>query len=332
MSELTAFEKANRALISYPNFERVKNLIGISHRLSKDASEPQCIALEGQTGTGKTTLVRDYARAFLRIETPNGTEIPVFYMETPSPVTIKGMAISMLARLGDPAAAKGTSSTLSDRLAYLLVQCKVQLVILDDFHHLIDSDTDRVLSTVSDWLKVLIKETGIPFLVVGIEGKVERILQANGQLSRLFAYRETLEPFAWDESNETTKQVFAMFINTAEESIGMPLQTHLKRSELLHRVYYATDGVVANMMNLLRHGAFLASNKDQTTLDLITLAEAFDTRLSKHLRYKVNPFEDRWGKTFVAPEDKLFNPVEGANNRSRRRKERLPTSGEVLKG
>lgn len=331
MSELSAFEKANRALISYPNFERVKNLISISHRLSKDASEPQCIALEGQTGTGKTTLARDYARAFPRIETLNGSEIPVFYMETPSPVTIKGMAISMLVRLGDPAAAKGTSSTLSDRLAYLLIQCKVQLVILDDFHHLIDSDTDRVLATVSDWLKVLIKETGIPFLVVGIEGKVERILQANGQLSRLFAYRETLEPFAWDESNETTKQVFAMFINTAEESIGMPLQTHLKRSELLHRVYYATDGVVANMMNLLRHGAFLALNKGQTTLDLIRLAEAFDTRLAKHLRRKVNPFEDRWGKTFVVPEDKLFNPVEGANNRSRRRKERLPTSGEVLK-
>ena len=87
--------------------------------------------------------------------------------------------------------------SLNSRLIKLLKACQVELVILDDFHHLIDTETDRVLAKVSDWLKVLIKETGIPFLVVGMEGKVERILRANAQLSRLFAARETLLPFAW---------------------------------------------------------------------------------------------------------------------------------------
>jgi len=76
-----------------------------------------------------------------------------------------------------------------------MIDCQVELVILDDFHHLIDKETNRILEQVSDWLKVLIKETGIPFLVVGIDGKVERILDANAQLSRLFAVRQTWNHF-----------------------------------------------------------------------------------------------------------------------------------------
>jgi len=299
--------------------------------MSLQANEPQCIALEGHTGTGKTTLVQDYARAYPRIETPSGSEIPVFYMETPSPVTIKGMASGMLARLGDPAPTKGTTSTLSDRLAHFLVQCKVQLVILDDFHHLIDSDTNRVLAEVSNWLKVLIKESRVPFLVVGIEGEVDRVLRANAQLSRLFAYREMLKPFVWDEQRSDSLKDFAAFIGFAEKSIGIPLSEEVPRAELLYRLHYATDGVVANMMNLIRHAAFLASENDAAILSLTLLAEAFDTRLSKHLRHKENPFEAEYGKTFVAPEDELFDPPEGTGNRLKRRKNRLPTASEVLK-
>jgi len=329
-TELTVFEKANRALITHPQFEKVKRMIGIAHRLSKTANEPQCIALEGQTGAGKTTLVQDYASAFPRVETPSGTEIPVFYMETPSPVTVKGMAISMLTKLGDPAAKNGDTAALSSRLAELLIACKVQLVILDDFHHLIDSDTKKVLAKVSDWLKVLIKESKVPFLVVGIEGKVDEILCANEQLSRLFAYREPLKPFEWNEHNPTSMQDFATFIKFAQNSFGITFSKEITRPEMLYRLHYATNGVVANIMNLLRYVALLAGEKGGTPIDLSLMAEAFDTRLAKHLRAKHNPFEKHWGKKFVAPVEKLYDSPSGLSNRIGKRKERVPTSGELL--
>lgn len=331
MTGNSMWRKANSALISYPRYERLKHFIELSHRMSLEANEPQCMFLEGYTGTGKTTLVRDYARAYPRVETPTGSEVPVFYMETPSPVTPKGMSAAMLARLGDPASGRGSQQALSDRITAYLARCKVQLVILDDFHHLIDGETNRVLERVSDWLKVLIKESLVPFLVVGTEGKVERVLTSNAQLSRLFAYRVTLDPFAWNERDTDTLKDFATFISFAERAIGTSLGDEVARAEMLHRVHYATDGVVANMMNLLRHAAFIASEKKTTTLDLVTLTEAFDTRLSKHLRYKENPFEARWGKTFVAPEAKFFDPPEGTGNRIRRRKTPQPTASEVLK-
>lgn len=312
----TLLERANTALIRYPRFKKLHRDICECQEMSRLANEPQCMSLEGVTGAGKSTLVRDYAATFPHLEEEEGTRIPVFYLETPSPVTVKGMAATMLARLGDPAAHRGTLWSMNFRLIKLMIACQVELAILDDFHHLIDKETNRILEQVSDWLKVLIKETGVTFLVVGIEGKVERILNANAQLSRLFAVRETLEPFSYDPADEASIQTFARFVQYVEKVIEMPLPRSLPRLELLYRLHYATDGVVGNLMNLLRYAALIAQQQQRDAIDLPILRAAFHKRLSKHLRGKVNPFEMPASEAFVAP---TKNATE-AQSLSRKRK------------
>jgi hypothetical protein len=319
--------QANTALIRYPRFKALHNDIRECQEMSQLANEPQCMSLEGVTGAGKSTLVRDYVALFPRIEQTDGTRIPIFYAETPSPVTVKGMAATLLAHLGDPAAHQGTLWTMNFRLIRLMMDCQVELVILDDFHHLIDKETNRILEQVSDWLKVLIKETGIPFLVVGIEGKVERILEANAQLSRLFAVRQTLEPFRCDPSDETSIQEFARFVQYAEQVIGVPLPVTLSRLELLHRLHYATEGVVGNLMNLLRYAAWLTRQSNQEAITLATLASAFDKRLAKHVKKMVNPF-------LIAPNETLITAATVRDGNSTGAfpdgKRRQPSAAEVL--
>ena len=290
--------QASAALIRYPRFKALHTDIRECQELSRLTHEPQCMSLEGVTGAGKSTLVRDYVALFPRRDEPTGTRIPIFYAETPSPVTVKGMAASMLAHLGDPAANHGALWAMNYRLIRLMLDCRVELVILDDFHHLIDRETNRVLEQVSDWLKVLIKETGIPFLVVGIDGKVERILEANAQLSRLFAVRQTLAPFRCDPTDAASVQEFARFVQYAEQAIAMPLPTTLPRLELVQRLYEATQGVVGNLMNLLRYATWLTQQQSQATqsavtpptIALATLAAAYDKRMAKHLKRPANPF------------------------------------------
>jgi hypothetical protein len=297
----SALEQVHSVFIFYPRLKELHAEIRRCQQLSRMAGEPQCMALEGMTGTGKSTLIRRFTSVFPRSETCYGTTIPVFYLETPSPATVKIMASAMLEQLGDPAAHIGTIGSLNSRLIHLLKACQVELVILDDFHHLIDTETDRVLAKVSDWLKVLIKETGIPFLVVGIEGKVERILQANTQLSRLFAARETLLPFAWQPEQQSTIQGFHIFVSTIEKSIGKPLTQAVPRSELLYRVYYSTNGVVGNVMNLLRYAVMLAEEQSSPALELGILAVAFERRMAKHLQGKQNPFLVPVNERFLPP-------------------------------
>jgi hypothetical protein len=314
--------QASSALIRYPRFKALHSDIRECQEMSQLANEPQCMSLEGVTGAGKSTLVRDYVGLFPRIDQTDGTRIPFFYAETPSPVTVKGMAATLLARLGDPAAYHGTLWAMNFRLIRLMMDCQVELVILDDFHHLIDKDTNRILEQVSEWLKVLIKETGIPFLVVGIEGKVECILEANSQLSRLFAVRQILEPFRYDPCDETSVQEFARFVQYAEQVIGMPLPVTLPRLELLHRLHYATGGVVGNLMNLLRYAAWFTRQGNQEAVTLPILAKAFDKRLAKHLKKLINPFLVAPNEAFTAKTvDRDENPA---------CKRRQPSATEVL--
>jgi hypothetical protein len=285
----TPLGRANTVLIRYPRFNRLHDHIRLCQELSQSAGEPQCMILEGLPGAGKSTLVQSYAAEFPRYGTARGTQVPVFYLETPSPATVKGLAARFLEVLGDPGANRGTLWSMNSRLIHFLHACEVQLVILDDFHHLIDKETNRVLEQVSDWLKVLIKETHVPFLVVGLEGTVRRILDTNAQLSRLFAVRATLHPFGWDPQEPETLQEFARFVTFAEQEIGLPLSTEIGREELLARLHEATRGVVGNLMNLLRYGVVLAEQQQAPTLTLEILSAAFTLRLAEHMR-RASPF------------------------------------------
>lgn len=289
------------ALIEYPRFRELHSQIQLCQRLSKLAGEPHCMSLEGLTGTGKSTLVQAYAQSFSRTQTVDGAHVPILYMEVPSPVGIKDFASAALQQLGDPAYDHGTRAAMTRRLIGLLQDCGVELVILDDFQHLIDSETQHILAEVSDWLKYLIKETHVPFLVVGIAGKVEVILQANPQLSRLFAARETLQPFVWDAARPQTIQDFARFVSYVEKVIGQSLAAEPRRVEWLYRLYYATDGVVGNLMNLMRFAEAMCERRGHTHLDLAHLSLAFQKRLSKHLPHKVDPFAWSANEPFIPP-------------------------------
>lgn len=188
-----------------------------------------------------------------------------------------------------------------------------------------------MLETVSDWLKVLIKETVVPFLVVGIEGRVEQILQANVQLARLFAIREKLAPFQWNPHDAATVKEFASFIKYVEQGLGTSLSDELPPAELLYRLHYATEGVVGNVMNLLRFAAWLAQEQEAATLSLAILHQAFAKRLHQHLRHKTNPFMLTANQHFVAPPTDSPQPPGNPPPQSKARQKSAPSAAEVLK-
>lgn len=282
--------RANATFVLYPRLGALYRDIEQCWATSQWASEPHCMALEGLTGAGKTTLVKRFARAYPRRKTEDGTEIEVLYVQTPCPVSEKAMASIMLSKLGDPAAHIGTQYALDYRLINLLIACKTRLVILDDIHNLLQADTGRRLDRVSNWLKVLIKESGVPFLIVGISGKVEPLLLTNPELSRLFAARETLYPFDFDPNRPEVIAEFARFIGRIEKMISMKVDTPLQRIDLLYRLHYATLGIVANVMNLLRYAQILAAQRGASAIELQDLANAFDKRLARHVGRRVNAF------------------------------------------
>jgi hypothetical protein len=287
---LIPFENTD-LMIAHRQLEALALEISRCQQMTLLAHEPYCMSLEGPTGAGKTRLVKHYMSQYPAYETPAGLMRPVFYMMTPAETTIKGMAEQMLTQLGDPAAHKGTRTQMDFRLDHLIQHCGVQLVILDDFHHLLNIHTDRSLKAVSDWLKVRIKNTGKPFLIVGIEGELAKVLNYNPQLARLFAARTTLKPFAWDLNSKPAIAEFDLFIRQVEHWLAIQFPADLPRLTLLNCLHYATKGLVGHIVALLRYTTLLAHEQETRILDLDTLAIAFEKSLGHRFLQPENPFK-----------------------------------------
>lgn len=176
-------ELIERIHITFPRFGSVLDKIAYCHEHSKIAAEPECLLITGVQGAGKTTLCKAYARRYPRTQTREGRIIPVLSTFVPSITTKKSLPTRLLHALGDGAAEKGTSVNQTLRIIKLVRDCGVEMIILDEFQHFIDSDSNAVLVNISNWLKDLINETGKPVALVGMPHS-EVVLAANPQLGR----------------------------------------------------------------------------------------------------------------------------------------------------
>lgn len=277
----------NNIYIVYPRFKEILTAIDDCHHFSGSKDEPECLFLKGATGAGKTTLIKSYEQDYPRRETYDGTLVPVLSVTIPSPANVKSVVSKLLWQLGDPYYDKGTTSSQTIRLIGLMKDCGVELVFLDEFQHFIDRDSAKVLKTVSDWLKNLILDTKVPMILIGLP-EAETVFQFNPQLSRRFAARYNLSPFDWSADGGME---FRSFLHAVETQLPLTEKSNLASEEMALRFYYASDGIVAYVMKLIRYGTLLALKQGQEKLALNVLANAFDkyVRADKPTRAKFFP-------------------------------------------
>jgi len=224
--------------------------------------------------------------------TESGVTYPVVRATIPTPATIKALAIALLAALGDPRAASGTVGSMTYRLTRFFRDCQVELLILDEVQHFRDRDSRRVLENASNWLKTLIKETGVACVLVGLQGEAEEVVGLNPQLARLFGEPHVLLPFAWEERRPETVREFVAFLTLLEGALPLAERPDLATLGMARRLHGASGGVMAYLMELLRGATYLALAEGRPTLDADVLGRAFEQRLASVRRGTTNPFRD----------------------------------------
>jgi Cdc6-like AAA superfamily ATPase len=278
---------AEHIYISYPRLNELLQKIEYCHQYSKLAAEPKCMLITGESGVGKTTLFSRYQQKFPRYETEDGTTVPVLSTIIEVPATVKNLATALLTNLGDPEAERGTSVTMTLRARRLLEDCGVELIILDEFQHFIDRDSKKVLMTVSDWLKNFLNETKKPMVLIGMPNSAE-ILDANKQLRRRFAMRESLKPVQWDTLEH--QREFRQFLQILDKRLPLVECSHLSDGRMAFRFYKASHGLVSSVMKIAVRATALALEASMEKLTLETLAKAYEDELRAANQKEVNPF------------------------------------------
>lgn len=284
-----------KGLRVFPNWwEPTLQHIQVCHEENDGESEPQCMIITGPTGAGKSTLARSYWAMFPEEELEEDGEIihmrRVIYVSTPSPARISDLETVILEALGDPIPWKGTLGEKRMRIKRLLKKLGVELIFVDEIQHFIHKDgRHKVLLTVTDWFKDLIKDTGVACVFVGLP-EAEEVLKANLQLGRLFGDPYTISPFEWNLSRPGTVQEFRVLLQDIEDMLPLRKPSNLSEFEMARKCFEACGGIFGFLMKLIRSAAIQALRTGKECLDEPLLAAAFNKKLAGERRKVKNPF------------------------------------------
>lgn len=252
---------------------------------SKDATDPHCMLLIGDTGVGKSTLLKTYLSLFPKKVTAEGTIIPVVYVTTPSIPTIKNiteaLTISIFGRIPDR---RASAQELYFNLLNYLKKAGVELIILDEFQHVIEHGRGKLVQESSDWLKGLINDSGIPIVLSGLE-KIKKILKTNTQLERRFMQIVELKKFG---ESEEGREDFKEFLRHLERHIPFEVPVPLSSEELSARLYFASHGSLNVVMKIVRKAVGLATRENKKRVSFRMLSRGYHRTMTD--KEGIDPF------------------------------------------
>lgn len=327
--EATRLQLVENVFIKYPRLKKLWERIDFCRTRSKTAAEPECLLIAGDTGAGKTTLIKWYASGFAIRVVPERRIQPVLVVLVPLPATVKGLASEMLKVLGDPAADRGTVSSQTLRLRKYLAACEVELIILDEFQHFDDRQSKNILKTISDWLKNLINQSGVPIVLVGMPG-CESVLDQKGneQLKRRFAARDEILPFSWDTREAINE--FRQLLKGIDDALPLMKDSHLADVRTAFLIYTATNGVIDYVMDLVRWATELAIKSGLERIDQNLFAQAYEERIAQAFPKRPNPFNPQRETTPSKEVPKRANRVSNATNKRVKARKLRRSMSEVL--
>ncbi|RED52898.1 TniB family NTP-binding protein [Cohnella lupini] len=285
-------EHVKKIIVHHPVYEQVLEELEMRFDLGEDSVAPDCLYLYGPTGAGKSTVTSEftgrYRREELVTDSREYTRVTVLHVKVPPKATPRSLASKILFDLGDPNHFRGTESELTSRVHYLFGKCEVKMFILDEFQHLIDSDTLHVLVTASNWVKTFTEEIKIPVVLCGMPESM-RIFINNPQLDRRFTNKIELPPFRYGTAAEIT--TFRKFLKEVEKQLPFAKPSNITDIGIADRIYYTSQGIPFYVMQLLIEATAYAVNAGNDSIEMKHLNQAFKKIKQTARPFTMNPFE-----------------------------------------
>lgn len=254
-------------LIPHRAFEEATARISQCFDFSLNSHEPTCIALIGESRTGKSRVIQEFLAKHPTVRTDEGLTIPILKIETPAKPTVKGVVGLMLRTMGEPWPDTGTEIARTVRLKRLLRACQTRMLILEEFQHFIDKGSLAVAHHLADWLKVLVDDTNVMLVVCGLPRGLA-VIKQNEQLEGRFLAPIEMRRFDWrvHEHRSEFAAITVGFERSIREQLDVPA---LGSAEMAFRLCCASGGLIGYLAKLLRQLVWnaLASRRTFATLE-----------------------------------------------------------------
>lgn len=249
--------------------------------LGSHGESANCLLITGESGSGKTASLRAHEQRYPVVHEPFRDRRPVLYVDTPARCSIKSLAEVIAVKLGIPKPS-GSVATLTERIAHHLKHQGVELLIIDEFHHLVDRKSQAVAFDVADWVKTLLNEGLVPIVLAGLPS-AKKVLEYNEQLQRRSIGHIALQPFNWDADRAEFLSVLK-----ALETV-LPVPCDLGDEATAFRIHSFSTGRIGYITQLLEVASLIALDEKAGVIDHSILARAIE-RLLGSSEAVFNPF------------------------------------------
>lgn len=259
-------------------------------RRAKVLTEPKSLMLIGDTGMGKTTLLKEYLAKNLASLVDNCIVRPVVYVSIPVNTTIRGAATELLRVMEVPGYDKGT---LVDRTHLIETQLgvqKVEVVLVDETQHVVEASGSKSLPKVGDFFKDLSKKARVPFVLTGMPATKEVVSQ-NDQLKRMCRLKN-IGPFTAASDDEFMS--FRRFLAEVDRQLPFNELARLGDPDMSRLIFAATQGKICHVMTLVREAAMLAIEDGSGMVRMDDLRQAFNSQLDSVVPIDNNPFDPKY--------------------------------------
>jgi len=266
------FEQSDLAKVPLEH-RRMKAILGrMSWLMLKGYTQDEApgMLLKGQSGAGKSSIIEWFLKRNPMYEEDKKFVQPVVRASVPPKPDVSSLGQEILNGLGDPYSDSSTKESRRRRIYTLMKNLGVKLLILDEVQHFVDHGGASALE-VTNWFKMLVSETQIPVVLVGLP-RSEDLLTRNEQMARRFPMRCYLEPF--HHRSDYAFHEFRGVLSALQKRITVPC-IPLHHPDVADRLLMATHGLMGHIISLL-DAAVDTANYQGCEIDLSILAIAFN--------------------------------------------------------
>ena len=289
-----AIEQFQSVLVPHSKFEEAIRRMEQNFTYAQQASEPICMALLGESRTGKTRALETFALKHPRQRLDDGMNVPVVLVTAPSRPTVKSLAELMLENLGAPDPGHGTENERTRRLKVLMKGAQTRMLMVDEFQHFYDKGTKAIIHHVTDWLKILVDDLRCALVVAGLPSS-KAVIDQNEQLAGRFQSPVHLSRFHWTKIDERQDFIAILyeFHGELRERFQIP---ELYQEGMAYRFWTATGGLIGYLTKLLRKAVCNAVDRERGEINLEDLLIA----------HRESMWDEPDGHTGLSPFDRNF--------------------------
>ena len=247
--------------------------------------ELQCMLVTGDTGSGKSYLIKEYKQKLQKDD--DRFSMTVLVSRIPSKPSLDSTIIQLLKDLGHFGSTyrKGISSdqSLTESLIRCLRNQQTELIIINEFQELVEFKSGKALSEIANRLKYISEEAQIPIVLVGMPW-TKKIASEPQWASRLIIQRE-LHYFKLSENSES----FISFVKGLMKRMPVNFSNEVFSKAVILALFSVSRGQLRILKQFVNESVKLVMLENKSLLTPDTFISVFSLWYPE----QINPFTQK---------------------------------------